>query len=77
MADKKSAEDPAGKPADPKTLDSFDPLRDAETLLDEESAAQEPTGGVPGRPHRPGTLPDPHAAGQGGADEDDTRFDAG
>lgn len=59
MADKKSAEDPADKPANPKTLDSFDPLRDAETLLDESAA------------------PDPADAGQGGADEEDTRFDAG
>ncbi|MFL4474429.1 hypothetical protein ACIPVK_10565 [Paeniglutamicibacter sp. MACA_103] len=63
----------------PPTLDSFDPLRDAERLLEDDdpsNAGSEARGAVPGAdPER--AVGEEDEAGPADTNEDEARFDAG
>ncbi|MFL4478387.1 hypothetical protein ACIPUB_08940 [Paeniglutamicibacter sp. ORCA_105] len=79
MTHKNADGDPEDQTTVPPTLDSFDPLRDAETLLDDGTPKNEEVkeGDMDSIGESGSAAPEANYRGPEDMNEDDARFDAG
>lgn len=79
MTHENTDKDPGGQTSVPPTLDSFDPLRDAETLLEDGTAQHEESGSGHAKPseNQESAAPGTNERGPEDTNEVDARSDAG